>query len=549
MTEKSIGSSRLAILANQSRHNAPARRKQRLTRGTASASAPEPLTRQKTADHKHKARAAALRHASRKPSPAHELMLPILDASPTAYLLLADDAVIRHANHAACVLLGAKRASLLKREFSYYVEPGSLAALTRHRRAAVRKNIVTELLLRRKDGTSFQVRLWSMPVDTKNGESSGIHTWISELSNHAQTDHALKASEQRCLTLFEQAPLCMFFVEVASGVGVVREANSRAQLVYGYTASEFRGMPLARLAGSDTRPAVQAMVTQAQQGITFTDQTVHRRRDGTLFPVRINATSDPADRHCLIMIVEDTTAEQFRRSETHAIDAERRRMSHEIHDSVAQRLAALCMRSALWRRLADIATPGIDAAIKELQHELNAAIEDIRRAIFAVRPVDLKEIGFFPAVTKWVNGFSLQNKLNIQLSFTGPRERLPSVYELPLFRIIQESFSNILRHAGAKTARINLAIKNAGGVVLTVSDDGKGFDPTKVSPAGRAPHFGLPQMRERLLELSGTLDINSEVGRGTKLVINLPPITRQSQDAVYRGPQRRVASRRQKDRA
>jgi PAS domain S-box-containing protein len=341
----------------------------------------------------------------------------------------------------------------------------------------------------------------------------------------------------------------MFMVDLDSNNAIIREANSRAQLVYGYLAEELRGMPLAHLAPEDTRSVIRSTTTQVGLGVTVTNVSVHRRRDGTLFPVRINATADPTDARCMLMIVEDTTAEQLRRSETQAIDAERRRMSHEIHDSVAQRLAALRMRSALWDRLADSASPAIHNALVELQHELNAAIEDLRRAIFAVRPVDLNELDFFAAVTKWVNGFSLQNKLIIQLNFRGPRDKLHSTYELTLFRIIQEAFSNILRHAGASTARIDLIVSAAGGVVLTVSDNGQGFDPTRIGPAAQAPHFGLPQMRERLLELHGKLTIRSEIGRGTELVIHLPPITREGQDAVYLGPQRRVAARRQKDRA
>jgi PAS domain S-box-containing protein len=307
----------------------------------------------------------------------------------------------------------------------------------------------------------------------------------------------------------------------------ILEANRRAELVYGYTAAELVGMQAGQLVPEGARPTVLTIVQQVQQGQTVTAETVNQHRDGTRFPVRVIATPDPTDTGRMIVTVEDTTTEKQRRSEAEAIDAERHRIAHEIHDGVAQSLAGLRFKSALWHHLAEAAPPRMRAALDELQVVLNAAIVDLRRAIFALRPVDLTELGFFPALAQLVGDFGDQNQLVAQLEVSGPQEALPAVYELPLFRVIQEGLNNIGQHARASSVLVRLMVDSAGGVVVSVRDNGCGFDPSRLGPADHAGHFGLRQMRERIMDLRGTLDIRSALGHGTELVITLPPVTKE----------------------
>ena len=256
----------------------------------------------------------------------------------------------------------------------------------------------------------------------------------------------------------------------------------------------------------------------------MTAETINRRRDGTPFPVRVIAAPDPTDAGHMFITVEDITAEKGRRSEAEAIDAERHRIAHEIHDGVAQSLAGLRFKSALWSHLADGAPAGMRAALDEVQAVLNAAIVDIRRAIFALRPVDLDALGFFPALAQLVGDFGDQNQLAARLEVFGPQEALPAAYELPLFRIIQEGLHNIGQHADASSVLVRLTVEPAGGVTASVRDNGRGFDPSLLGPVDRTGHFGLRQMRERILDLGGTLDIRSAIGQGTELIITLPPV-------------------------
>lgn len=342
-----------------------------------------------------------------------------------------------------------------------------------------------------------------------------------------QANSVSQAGEQRYRHLFENMPICIFIADLTVTPPIILEANRRAELVYGYTAAELVGHPVTHLVPEKAGPTVLTIVQRVRQGETVTAETTNQHRDGTTFPVRVIATLDPLNNGHMIVTVEDISAEKQRRTETEAIEAERLRIAHEIHDGVAQSLAGLRFKSALWSHLADAAPSGMRAALDEMQDVLTAAIADLRRAIFALRPVDLEALGFFPALTQLVGDFGDQNQLVARLEVSGPPDTLPAVYELPLFRIIQEGLNNIGQHARASSVLVCFAVDAAGGVAVSLRDNGRGFDPGQLTPVDHDGHFGLRQMRERILDLGGTLDIRSALGQGTELVITLPPLTQE----------------------
>ena len=144
--------------------------------------------------------------------------------------------------------------------------------------------------------------------------------------------------------------------------------------------------------------------------------------------MRVIGAPDPTDAERIIVAVEDITTERLRRSEAEAIDAERLRIAHEIHDGVAQSLAGLRFKSALWSNLVGAATPPMHAALDELQDVLIIAIADLRRAIFALRPLDLDIQGFFPALAQLVGDFGDQHQLAARMEVTG---KLLTAWRLP----------------------------------------------------------------------------------------------------------------------
>lgn len=338
-----------------------------------------------------------------------------------------------------------------------------------------------------------------------------------------QVSSGSQAGDQSYRHLLKHLPICIFVVDLTVTPAVILEVNHRTEMVYGYSVAELIGNPAARLVAEEARANVQNIFQGVQQGETVTADVTSLHRDGTTFPVRMIATLDPANTGRMFIAVEDMTAERQRRSEAEAIEAERLRIAHEIHDGVTQNLAGLRFKSALWSHLADKTSPAMRTALNELQAVLTTAIADIRRAIFALRPLDLETLGFLPALTQFVNNFGDQNQLPAQLDVSGHPDHLPGSYELPLFRIIQESLNNINQHAHASSVLVRLTVDITGAIMMTIRDNGRGFDTNLVGMPNQSRHFGLRQMRERIQDLGGTLDICSAVGHGTELLITLPP--------------------------
>ncbi|MCP4548372.1 MAG: hypothetical protein GY835_18075, partial [bacterium] len=197
------------------------------------------------------------------------------------------------------------------------------------------------------------------------------------------------------------------------------------------------------------------------------------RRDGSEFPIHVSATGEPGhDLRRVILAIEDITAEKERRSEEEAIAEERRRIAREIHDGLAQNLAGMRFRVGLWHKLVDHDPAQMHAELDSLRELLGTNIRDVRRSIFALRPVALDELGFYPSLRQFIDEFGEQNQLYVDLRIEGPRERLPTFLEPVLFRIIQESLNNVGKHAQAQMVRIQLNLESPDAVALRVHDDG-----------------------------------------------------------------------------
>lgn len=202
-----------------------------------------------------------------------------------------------------------------------------------------------------------------------------------------------------------------------------------------------------------------------------------------------------------------------------AQEAERKKLSREIHDGPAQMLANVMMRSDLIERVQR--EKGPEAAIVEirsLKGMVRSALYEVRRIIYDLRPMALDDLGLIPTLKKYLQTTEDYNK-GMQLEFfnLGQVMRLPSKMEVALFRLVQEAVQNALKHATAKRIQVKLSIAKER-VTAVVKDDGKGFD-VDVQKEGS---FGLMGMRERVELLEGELSINSSPGAGTLVLIQVP---------------------------
>jgi signal transduction histidine kinase len=203
-------------------------------------------------------------------------------------------------------------------------------------------------------------------------------------------------------------------------------------------------------------------------------------------------------------------------SEELAIFDERNRIAREIHDGIAQSLAFTAMKLDLAKRLLEREPERVRGELETAKTTLREQIKEVRRSIFALRPIDLERLGFLETVRQYVKDFGEQNDVKTTLELQG-EPKLSLTNEAVMFRILQESLNNIAKHSRAKNASVTLETA-AEGVRLTVQDDGVGFDPTaltgRVTTAGG---LGLVQMRERVESRGGHFEYASSAGHGTRI--------------------------------
>ncbi len=203
-------------------------------------------------------------------------------------------------------------------------------------------------------------------------------------------------------------------------------------------------------------------------------------------------------------------------------EEERTRLARELHDDTIQAVIALKQRVQLAQKFVK-AREGLNV-LKELETLAEQTIENLRRLTRALRPIYLEDLGLVTALEMLARETGESNKITVDFKRLGAERRLPRETELALYRITQEALSNVVRHAQAKHASVQIAFEK--GVKLQVEDDGVGFhvpnSPTEFAPRG---HFGLLGMRERADLIGARLEVHSEPRRGTCLVVRLgnPP--------------------------
>jgi signal transduction histidine kinase len=216
-------------------------------------------------------------------------------------------------------------------------------------------------------------------------------------------------------------------------------------------------------------------------------------------------------------------------------DEERRKFARELHDSVGQQLVAMKMAiSALQVKL-----PG-DTSLQDCLKLLDDSISETRTISHLLHPPLLDEAGLNSASRWFVEGFGKRSGIHVNLDIHDATDRLPEATELVLFRVLQESLTNVHRHSGAKRADVSL--QTAGNdVILRVRDYGSGMPPVVLQSLreyGSGGGVGLAGMTERIREIGGRLEIYSNIV-GTEIVARVPVRTRPSQP-VFSGPMREV---------
>ncbi|MFI1980741.1 GAF domain-containing sensor histidine kinase [Streptomyces wedmorensis] len=213
-----------------------------------------------------------------------------------------------------------------------------------------------------------------------------------------------------------------------------------------------------------------------------------------------------------------TNARLYERSRELTIAEERSRLAHELHDAVSQKLFSLRLTAQAAAAFVDRDPVRAKGELQQVAVLAAEAADELRAAVVELRPAALDEDGLVHTLRTQIQVLDRAHTARVTFDGQGARA-LPAAQEEAVLRVAQEALHNALRHADAELVTVTLA-RSGQGARLTVTDDGKGFDPRTVRNAGR--HLGLVSMRDRASGVGGALTVTSAAGEGTTIEMEVP---------------------------
>ncbi len=208
-----------------------------------------------------------------------------------------------------------------------------------------------------------------------------------------------------------------------------------------------------------------------------------------------------------------------------AHEEERARIARELHDSIAQSLLKIIYTAGFALDFLKEDPALAVEEIEEVQQRAKDCLQELRAIMANLRPVSLDILGLKDSIVRYAEQYEEEYAITVELDLQGLDNLTPPV-ELAVFRILQEQLANVRKHSNADWVRVRAFLEN-GDLVLTVEDNGVGFDPSGLSKSQESgKHLGIMAMRERAELLGGELFIDSAPGKGTRITVRIPMISR-----------------------
>jgi PAS domain S-box-containing protein len=341
----------------------------------------------------------------------------------------------------------------------------------------------------------------------------------------------LKTSEERYRQLFENANDAIWIHDLE---GNFVTANRATERLSGYTTAELGQLNVKNFLSEESLELAHEIRRKLLNNEAVEQPYEQRifRRDGSEAYVQL-ATSLVLDKGKPVAfqhMARDIT-EQKRMNEnmrfylqqaTRAQEEERKRISHELHDDTIQSLVVLS------RQLDSLATssPGLPdearARLEELWKQTDNILQGVRRLSQDLRPAALDRLGLLPAVQWLADEVTKYSGITTKVNIIGKEHSLPEEVVIALFRITQEAIRNVWRHSGATSTEITFEFSDKK-TRITVADNGKGFKLAgQVGDLAKHGKLGLAGMQERVQLVGGNLEVHSEPGKGTTIIVEAP---------------------------
>lgn len=212
----------------------------------------------------------------------------------------------------------------------------------------------------------------------------------------------------------------------------------------------------------------------------------------------------------------------YLRDARHAVIDERTRIAMDLHDGLVQTLVGLNYKMDLLEQKTVNASSDINMLLQEVRSQLKSAIEESRYVVFNLKPIYFEKMDLMPALRNYLKSYEKQAEISTTLKVVGEEVRIPARAKVFLFRIVQESLSNVKRHSNARHVLVEIRVRK-NNLNAMIRDNGIGFDIEKVKQDPmKWASFGVRGIEERAKLLGGTASIESLKGKGTTVYVSLP---------------------------
>ena len=234
-----------------------------------------------------------------------------------------------------------------------------------------------------------------------------------------------------------------------------------------------------------------------------------------------------SERHYTRLLEQsDRLQEQLRRLSRQVLSAqeeERKRISRELHDVIAQTLTGINIRLSALKKEAALNTKDLDSNIARTQKLVEKSVNIVHQFARELRPSVLDDLGLIPALHSFMKLFTTRTGVHSHLTAFAGIEHIDIARRTVLYRVAQEALTNVGRHARASRVEVTIQ-KLADCICMKIKDDGKSFRADRLLHGGRSKRLGLLGMRERLEMVGGSFDVESAPGKGTTVIARIPPV-------------------------
>jgi PAS domain S-box-containing protein len=412
----------------------------------------------------------------------------------------------------------------------FYFDPREPEAITARIRAEKTLSNL-ELRLKRKDGSPVWVLVNENLIEGEAGSQPFILGTIIDITRRKEAEEALRQSEGHLRAIVETEPECV--ARVACNGDLLQMNPAGLAMIEAESFAEVNGKSVLPLIVPEHRAAFKALLQGVCSGnranLEFEIVGLKgTRRWAESYAVPI---ADETGSSCVLAVMRDLTERKqgekaLRGLSTRLLqlqDEERRRIARELHDAIGQNLVGLVTNLTLAHRSAGKIHPKARQALSAGLEVAERCLKEMRTLSYLLHPPLLDEDGLASALAWYVKGFAERSEIKIDLKVSPNFGRLPQEVETTLFRVVQESLTNVHRHSKSLTASIRLS-RRATEVKLEIADKGQGM-PAKALHSGYQKSgqlgVGIMGMSERAGQLGGRLEIDSS-RRGTTIRVVIP---------------------------